>query len=558
MRLWGYYAWHTFVNTIKKMFRSTVLVVILAVVGFGAIFGIAGGVIGSVVADKEKSAEASTEYATEALEEDNGEDGKEEAIEDEEEISLEDVAIDNMWVEAVAALLLLIVLLWGVYSGSKSGTDIFQMADVNFLFTAPMKPQTVLLFRLSFQMVAAFAASLYLIFQIPNLVINAGLGTSAVLALFAGYIMLLIFQRLMVVLSYTVFTTYGHLKKYVLPFVLCIVLLVFGMMFAVFLTQGRDLNAMVQLTFGSRWMRLVPVIGWYKGMIMCAVNGQILPFLGYLFLLVVSMAVLVYIIWHIKADFYEDAFSAASKTAQMVADAQEGRTAAKKRSDKIRRSGSFGGEGASAFLTKELYCRKRMAKFGFLTNTMMFYLGVCALLGFITMRFMESHSFMLTGCVVLAILLFRNMGNPIEQETSMNWLYLVPDNPYKKVFFAMLAGTCSCAMDLLPGLVIGAILIGANPLVVLLWFAALVVVDFMLSAVGLVLEAVFPSSALDLVKSVLQMLFRFGMILVLTGFMAGGYVLGGEVAALLLTALASAMLGGICFIIYPSLLHRGL
>ena len=35
MKLWGYYAWHTLVNTIKKMFRSTVLVVLLAIVGFG-------------------------------------------------------------------------------------------------------------------------------------------------------------------------------------------------------------------------------------------------------------------------------------------------------------------------------------------------------------------------------------------------------------------------------------------------------------------------------------------------------------------------------------------
>ncbi len=40
-------------------------------------------------------------------------------------------------------IVFLAILLWGMYSGSKNGTDIFQMADVNLLFTAPMKPQSV-------------------------------------------------------------------------------------------------------------------------------------------------------------------------------------------------------------------------------------------------------------------------------------------------------------------------------------------------------------------------------------------------------------------------------
>ena len=188
MKLWGYYAWHTLVNTIKKMFRSTVLVVLLAIVGFGVICGLVGGLIGSAV-ESEESTEISSEIVSE---EDSGEN-----IEDEEEMSPGDVAMVKDYVEAAVALIFLAILLWGLYSGSKNGTDIFQMADVNLLFTAPMKPQSVLMFRLSFQMAAAIAASLYLVFQIPNLVINAGLGATAVVAMFAGYIMLLIFQRLM-------------------------------------------------------------------------------------------------------------------------------------------------------------------------------------------------------------------------------------------------------------------------------------------------------------------------------------------------------------------------
>ena len=189
MRLWGYYAWHTFWNTIKKMFRSTFLVIILAIFGFGIIFGLIGGVVGSMV-EKQQSLET-VESSSEA-----------DRVQEETQKTPQEIAAIKTYVEAGVMIVFLAILLWGMYSGSKDGTDIFQMADVNLLFTAPMKPQSVLMFRLSFQMVATVFASIYLVFQIPNLVVNMGLGASAVVAIFAGWILLLVFQRLMIVLTY--------------------------------------------------------------------------------------------------------------------------------------------------------------------------------------------------------------------------------------------------------------------------------------------------------------------------------------------------------------------
>lgn len=190
-------------------------------------------------------------------------------------------------------IVFLAILLWGMYSGSKDGTDIFQMADVNLLFTAPMKPQSVLMFRLSFQMVATVFASIYLVFQIPNLVVNMGLGASAVVAIFAGWILLLVFQRLMIVLTYTVCTTHEKLKPYVFPLIVGIVVLLGMIAGGTYLANGQNLLEAAQMTFASHWLRYLPVIGWYKGMIMCAVNGELFSFLVYLGLLLVSVAVLI-------------------------------------------------------------------------------------------------------------------------------------------------------------------------------------------------------------------------------------------------------------------------
>ena len=167
----------------------------------------------------------------------------------------EEIAAIKTYVEAGVMIVFLAILLWGMYSGSKDGTDIFQMADVNLLFTAPMKPQSVLMFRLSFQMVATVFASIYLVFQIPNLVVNMGLGASAVVAIFAGWILLLVFQRLMIVLTYTVCTTHEKLKPYVFPLIVGIVVLLGMIAGGTYLTNGQNLLEAAHMTFASHWLR---------------------------------------------------------------------------------------------------------------------------------------------------------------------------------------------------------------------------------------------------------------------------------------------------------------
>ena len=549
MRLWGYYAWHTFINTIKKLFTSTALIIILAIFGFGVIGGLTAVVVEHAV-DTKNATEIETQ--TQEAAEDEEEDEKE------EKMSPEEVKQVKVLVEAALGLGFLVILLWGLYSGTKKGTEIFSMADVNFLFTAPYKPQSVLMFRLSFQLAATVFGSIYLVFQIPNLMINMGLGIGAVIAIFVGWIMLFVFQRLMMVLSYTVFTTHENLKKYVVPGILAVSIVILAALAGVYLSGGRDWFGTVQTTFGSEWMRYVPIVGWFKGMIMSAVNAQLLPFLIYLGLLIVSIGIIVFIIWHVKADFYEDALSAAGQMQAVQTAAQEGRSVrVKERSKKISRSGSFGGSGASAFFTKEVYCRRRMAKLGFLTNTMLFYLAVAVLCSLFMIKVMNTQNFVILGIILLAIMFFRNFGNPIAQETAMNWLFLVPDDPYKKVFYAMMAGSYSCLIDLIPGLFAGMIILEEKPWIVLLWLLTLVVTDFMLAAVGVFLDALFSSGVTDVVKAMLQMLLRFLVLPVLAIVMAVGYMFGGQVLALVLTMACSILIGGLIFLVYPSMLHSG-
>lgn len=557
MRLWGYYALHTFINTIKKIFKSKVMIVILCSFLIGGVVGGSVGFISSLVEDQ-----AQTESSV------SKDDKTNDPAQMEEDFMTVHADAIRESIPAATMILLLVVVLWGIYGGSKKGSDFFLMADANILFAAPLKAQTVLMFRLSFQMLALLFFTFYLIFQVPSMKLILGLDNFAIVAIFLAWGMLLFMSKLMSVFTYTLTATYEHLKKYVVPFVFAVGLLVVAATGAVYLSTGNDYMATLRLTYGADWSNYIPVFGWYKAMVMNAINGHVFASLGYMALNLVFLIALVWGIWHIKADFYEDALAGAQKRDDMTKAALEGRNINKdkkqsakrtqKLEHKVRKSYELKGWGASVFLHKSILNRRRFSKFGFVTNTLLLYLAI----GGIGAAFMayktDLREISVIGLIMALTLFFRNFGNPIEIESSHNWLFLVPEDPYKKVLYAILAGSVDCVLDLLPGIVVATVILRGNPLMALLWLATLVSMDFMFSCFGLLLQAILPSSAMDVVKSMLQMMLRAFIIVVIVIAFAIGTVLQGLALGAVFCMFTSLAVGTICFIVYPSLLHRGI
>lgn len=557
MRLWGYYALHTFINTIKKIFKSKVMIVILCSFLIGGVVGGSVGFISSLVEDQ-----ARTESSV------SKDDKTNDPAQMEEDFMTVHADAIRESIPAATMILLLVVVLWGIYGGSKKGSDFFLMADANILFAAPLKAQTVLMFRLSFQMLALLFFTFYLIFQVPSMKLILGLDNFAIVAIFLAWGMLLFMSKLMSVFTYTLTATYEHLKKYVVPFVFAVGLLVVAATGAVYISTGNDYMATLRLTYGADWSNYIPVFGWYKAMVMNAINGHVFASLGYMALNLVFLIALVWGIWHIKADFYEDALAGAQKRDDMTKAALEGRNINKdkkqsakrtqKLEHKVRKSYELKGWGASVFLHKSILNRRRFSKFGFVTNTLLLYLAIGGLGAAFMAYKTDLREISVIGLIMALTLFFRNFGNPIEIESSHNWLFLVPEDPYKKVLYAILAGSVDCVLDLLPGIVVATVILRGNPLMALLWLATLVSMDFMFSCFGLLLQAILPSGAMDVVKSMLQMMLRAFIIVVIAIAFAIGTVLQGLALGAVFCMFTSLAVGTICFIVYPSLLHRGI
>lgn len=538
MRLLSYYIVHTFKNSIKKIFKTWVAIFL----GILILIGVLAGVTAAVISDDDEEKEdvkSSTEISQEQ----------------EDEMSQEDVLA---MVEMIAGGVVITLVLTNLLTGEKNGSKIFTMADVNFLFPSPRKPQSILMFRVILKMGAILVGSLYLIIQIPNIVKIEGITVGGAVIILVAYTLVLIIGNLISVCTYTLVSTYRALKKYLKPLIYGIVVAFLGVYLYFVIVAGMGKFEAAKYVFASKNTRWIPVWGWIRGFIMYFIEGNILASLIYMLLIVILCGIFIYAIWQIKADFYEDAFSGASELQEKINAYSEGRMIAKKHKKKIK-SGEIGkGQGANTFLSKYLYVRKRNARLGFITKTLEVYLAIGILGAFITRVIAESSNIIPLCSLILMIIYFRSFGNPIAEESSRNYLYLVPEKPFKKLYYCLIGGVYSSFFDIIFGYSIAVIIIGTELPVAISWFLLFITFDFMCSCSGLLISMIVPSYIAKAVSSMLQMFLSMIcliIIAILIAICAGDNSNSAEIVAF--SALVCLLIGsGLCYL-SSKMLHKG-
>ncbi len=546
MRLLGYYILHTVKNGIKKLFRTWVAVVIAIALVLGLVVGLVGGTVSSLI-DEDTS---DTVYEEEYIE---------------EEMTPEDTAMMLAVLEAIVGGVILLILLANIYGGDKNGSNIFLMPDVNFLFTAPMRPQSVLLFRMILQMGKEFVASLYLLFQIPNLVLNLGLSVWMALAIFLCWVLTLFLGKFLGVLTYTLTATHPRLRTVIRPVVFGLAGLLLAATYAISSVKGMTLPEAVLWLFGGEGSRYVPLWGWLKGIIGYAIEENTVAVVLSAFGAVACGALIVWLAWRVKADFYEDALSHAAEVQATLDAANDGGMIKRKkdRAKRLRRDIFRRGDGAAMFLYKGVYNRHRFAKLWVFSNTGITYLGVCLLSAVAILWLTQGGDtspaslLVVPSAIVLVMAFFRNLGNPLEADMSSHYFFMVPESAFKKLLYALLAGSYDTLMDVLPGLLLVTVLLRASALEAFGWLVSIVIFDFLLSNIGLFLQMILPSALPQQVAVMLQLLLRMLLaMLPLIVLLVLGLTVGLAIA-LPVTAAINAVLGILLFLPSQALLHKG-
>ena len=547
MRLFAYYVLHTFKNSLKKLLKTWVLIflAVCLAVGLGA------GLFAAFLEDSVEEPLPEDPSQGEITDEPDMEDWEEESLFDAIGIGSDDL------IELIAGGIILAVFVFFALSADQNGSKIFLPADVNLLFASPMKPQSVLMFRLTMQLGVAILGSAYMLFQIPNLVLNVGMSVWAALSLVAAWCLTLIIATLIQVLLYTLSSTYPAVKRFLRYGVYALLALIAAGWLLFAMQSGEGYVKAAALFFNSPYSRFVPFWGWLKGFCVFAVQENIAGAALCFAALALGGGLLVCVIWHIKADFYEDAMAKSEETAELLARVQSEKSGGilikrkKDRGDQLRRDSLRHGVGANVFFFKTMYNRFRFAHLGFLTKTMEFYLAAAVGVAAVCRFAVHTDSVVPVALTLAGISFFRSLGNPLEQDTNMDYFVLIPESTWAKLFWSLMGGTVNCLLDVLPAVIVGALLVGANPFLALAWVPFIVSVDFYATNVGAFIGLSVPVSAGKTLKQIVQIMFIYFGLLPDIAIIAVGFVFEFAVIALIGAAALNIFLGFLFFGLSP-------
>ena len=510
MKLFGYYVCHTFKNQIKKLFKTWVLL-------FFVLCLVLGGLIGFGAASLEEMASSQSE---ETVEPDEPE---------ESELSFEErTGITKMdMAELVVGGIVLAVLTVYAMGADKNGSKIFLPADVNLLFPSPMQPQSVLMFRLVTRMGMGVLGSAYLFMQIPTLVRN-GVSLWRALSLIEMWCIALAMGSLLQTLLYVLCSTHPRLKSN-LRRILFGILFVIGLGYFAYWksTDYTPLQAAAAF-FNHPISVYIPVWGWIKGVMLTAAADNVAGHFLCLGAILLGGLGIGYVIFHIRADFYEDALCKSQETAALMEAVQSEKTVVRKRkkdrSDKLRRDGFSRGWGASVFFHKTLYNRFRFAHFHVFTKTSETYLLTALFVAALCKYVIGTPGMMPVMLTLGGFSFFRAMANPLAEDTDRDFFRMIPESTWKKLFFSLLGGTVNCFLDLIPAILGACLLLWENPGMNLMWIPFILTVDFFSSTTGAFINLSVPVSAGKMIKQIVIAIFIYLGLVPDIGIMAVGIV----------------------------------
>lgn len=527
MKLFGYYAWHSFVNQLRKLLKTWVLVFLVVCMVMGGAIGFGAAMLSDAVSEEE-----------DVIEE----------IEEEPSL-LDELGVSPVEItELVVGVLSLGLFAFEAMGADKNGSKIFLPADVPLLFASPMKPQSVLLFRLATQM----GVVLVFLFYLPNFTLNFNMSLGQALVALAALMLTLMAAKLLQVMLYTLCSTHREWKRYIRTGVYG-VLGATAVSFMAYWKMGgqTELLSAVVSFFNAGVTRFIPFWGWIKGFCAFALEGKVISAILSLAATMVGFVILFRVIWNLDADFYEDAMAKSEETAELLARAQSEKTGGvavakkrkKDRADTLKRDGLDRGQGAYMFFQKSLYNRFRFAHFGIFTKTTETYLAVAALAAALSRFVLEMQTPVVVALALSGFVFFRALGNPLGEDTQMDFFRLIPESTWSKLFWSALAGAVNCVLDLVLPMLLASVILWINPLKMLLWLPLAVSVDLYATATGTFIDLSVPTSAGKMVKQLVQIFFIYFGLLPDIGIIAVGFVTEYVTISVVGAAVLNALLG---------------
>lgn len=342
-----------------------------------------------------------------------------------------------------------ITVLPSLYSAVNKVTLPLRAADVNFLFTAPVRPSQILIYAQIIQSVTSLVVALLMLLQGPLLMQYMGVGFGSVVLFVLVWGAVLVSAGPVYMAIFAVGNRFPRVKLF-----MRICFFVYVGIIAVWI--GSGIYSSGELIKGaadivdSKAFGYLPLIGWYKALFVAVINGVTTDTIIIMVLvLITSIAGAVVMVKLADTSFYEEAIKTSEKIERIKAAQQAGDTSFRAafglKHRKVKQVAfSFKECGARTVRQKLLLEQKKRSRF-FLDLKSLLCIGASVGVAYLINMDgdIENRSTILLAALIAnayAVLLFSMRNN--RNELTNHYIYLIPDSIYSKLM----------AISFIPGL----------------------------------------------------------------------------------------------------------
>ncbi|NLM74810.1 MAG: hypothetical protein GX187_01800 [Clostridiaceae bacterium] len=419
--------------------------------------------------------------------------------------------------------------------GMEKGSTYFRMADVNLVFTAPIEPRSILVYGFIKQ-IGGIVVLLFLTFcQIPNLRNNFEFQPYGVWMILAAVVLFALAYPLISMLLYSWISKDNKRKKLVY-YILYAFAAIIAVITLLDLIRTKSIGATLENVFNSPIARYFPIIGWTGSIAAAAVSGVTTEvYVGAvgMVLLITGVSAAIY---RMSLDYYEDVLEGTEYVEAVLKAKRSGNTMTFNANIKNKTSNRLFGKGAQAIFSKQLLEYRKTSHF-FLFDIS----SVIVILSAIFYRLVTPAENMSTSATLFSILGFASYMHLLIQgqgrlnaEIEKPFIYLIPDSPAKKLFYATMPEHIKNLFDGLLLFTLSGILFKADIISVLACIIGYVAIGSVYVYTGVLTRRMFGSvqsrNLIFFVKIIFSIIF----------------VLPGIIAAVILGLIAESWLLAIC------------
>lgn len=436
--------------------------------------------------------------------------------------------LDIRILQGIYFALLMFVVMINLIKGVDSGSTFFSMGDVNMLFISPISPKKILIYGLAKQMGMTVLIACCMVAYGGMAVQFFGISVLDAVLLFAGFIVSLLVAQIFTILIYSFCN--GNRKRSAAIKRLLYVVVVLVLAYVAMSVYQKGFSAeTVYAAVTDPYLQWVPIVGWMSGGIFSLIRG--FDIMGIVYFALLAAATVFALLAFLKSDsdYYEDVLQNTETTYEIKKAAKEGNINMNMPGQKIRKVKKVGighGWGASAFFFKQVKELHRHSPLVFWGGSTIMLAAVGAFISVVMMNAgddgepMSANLIMMIATITLIyVLFFLNAAGPWSKEMMKPYLYMVPQSPFKKLFFASLTSLLTPIADGIVVFPLIGILVKASPLTVIICFLMFISFGFLYTALNILSERLFGQMAN---KGLILMLYA----LVLMVCTAPGVVIG--------------------------------